>query len=313
MIETHDLTKKYGDLFAIRSIDLDLEKGDLFGFIGPNGAGKTTTMRIIATLLNPTWGEAYVCGNSIYTKPKEIRRLVGYMPDFFGVYDDMKVIEYLEFFAAAYRIKGPDRRKRCERDAGDRRSGLQARRLRQHALPRPDAAAGPGPRAAARSRKCCCWTNRSADSTRGPASKCGTCSGGWGRWARRLSSPATFFPELADICNKIGIIDRGVMNVNAEVADVMKQVRRQTVLHVGLSGSADDAAKMLEGLDIVDSIQSSGNGQLVVTLKEGVEDYSDLPTQLIQQGHRLVEFREDRLSLESAFMALDERHEVTTD
>ena len=75
MIITNNLTKKYGDLFAIRSIELKLDEGDLFGFIGPNGAGKTTTMRIIATLLNPTWGEAYVCGNSIYTKPKEIRRL----------------------------------------------------------------------------------------------------------------------------------------------------------------------------------------------------------------------------------------------
>ncbi len=83
MIKTINLTKKYGDMFAIRNIDLDLEKGDLFGFIGPNGAGKTTTMRIIATLLTPTYGEAYVCGNSIYTDPKEIRRLVGYMPDLF--------------------------------------------------------------------------------------------------------------------------------------------------------------------------------------------------------------------------------------
>src|SRR6187455_2099631 len=114
MIETRDLTKKYGDLYAIKSIDLNLDQGDLFGFIGPNGAGKTTTMRIVATLLNPTWGEAYVCGNSIYTKPQEIRRLVGFMPDFFGVYDDMTVMEYLEFFAAAYRINGSARRKICE-------------------------------------------------------------------------------------------------------------------------------------------------------------------------------------------------------
>ena len=114
MIKTENLTKKYGDMFAINSIDLDLGEGDLFGFIGPNGAGKTTTMRIIATLLEPTWGEAYVCNYSIYNNPKEIRRLVGYMPDFFGVYDDMKVIEYLEFFAAAYRIKGPERRRRCD-------------------------------------------------------------------------------------------------------------------------------------------------------------------------------------------------------
>ncbi|MGE0608616.1 MAG: ABC transporter ATP-binding protein, partial [Pirellulales bacterium] len=114
MIETRDLTKSYGDLHAIKSLNLNLQKGDVFGFIGPNGAGKTTTMRILATLLNPTWGEAYVCGYSIYTKPKEIRRVIGYMPDFFGVYDDMKVIEYLEFFAAAYRIKGPARKKICE-------------------------------------------------------------------------------------------------------------------------------------------------------------------------------------------------------
>lgn len=112
MIKTVDLTKKYGDAFAIRGVDLDLEAGDLFGFIGPNGAGKTTTMRIISTLLEPTSGEAYVCGHSVHTAPKEIRRLVGYMPDFFGVYDDMTVVEYLEFFAASYRIMGEDRRRR---------------------------------------------------------------------------------------------------------------------------------------------------------------------------------------------------------
>src|SRR5918999_3451888 len=110
MIETRDLTKMYGDLYALNRLTLKLEKGDVYGFIGPNGSGKTTTMRILATLLQPTWGEAYVGGYSIYTRPKEIRRMIGFMPDFFGVYDDMKVIEYLEFFAAAYRIRGPKRR-----------------------------------------------------------------------------------------------------------------------------------------------------------------------------------------------------------
>src|SRR6056297_3594795 len=114
MIKTTNLTKKYGDSFAIKGIELDLQKGDLFGFIGPNGAGKTTTMRIIATLLEPSWGEAYVCGHSVHTEPKEIRRLVGYMPDFFGVYDDMTVVEYLQFFASAYRINGEARRKRVD-------------------------------------------------------------------------------------------------------------------------------------------------------------------------------------------------------
>ena len=114
MIETNDLTKMYGDLYALNRLNLSLQKGDVYGFIGPNGAGKTTTKRILATLLNPTWGEATVCGYSIYTGAKDIRRAIGYMPDFFGVYDDMKVIEYLEFFAAAYRIKGPARKKICE-------------------------------------------------------------------------------------------------------------------------------------------------------------------------------------------------------
>src|SRR3974377_186922 len=114
MIETNDLTKMYGELYALNRLNLKLEQGDVYGFIGPNGAGKTTTMRILATLLNPSWGEASVCGYSIYTGSKEIRRGIGYMPGFFGVYDDMKVIEYLEFFASAYRIKGPARRKICE-------------------------------------------------------------------------------------------------------------------------------------------------------------------------------------------------------
>src|SRR6201990_817210 len=114
MIETTDLTKMYGDLYALNRLNLTLQQGDVYGFIGPNGAGKTTTMRILATLLNPTRGEAPVCAYSTSTGAKDIRRAIGYMPDFFGVYDDMKVIEYLEFFAAAYRIKGPARKKICE-------------------------------------------------------------------------------------------------------------------------------------------------------------------------------------------------------
>src|SRR3712207_6562450 len=89
MIETRDLTKVYGDLYALNRLTLKLDKGDVYGFIGPNGAGKTTTMRILATLLNPSWGEASVCGYSIYNGAKDIRRVIGYMPDFFGVYDDI--------------------------------------------------------------------------------------------------------------------------------------------------------------------------------------------------------------------------------
>ena len=302
MIETHDLTKKYGDFFATRSIDLELDEGDVFGFIGPNGAGKTTTMRILATLLQPTWGEAYVAGNSIYTKPKEIRRLVGFMPDFFGVYDDMRVIEYLEFFAAAYRIKGEKRRQVCEknlelvdlafkRDAfantlsrgQTQRLGLARVLLHDPAvLLLDEPASGLDPRARIEMRN---LLKRLRD------------------MGKTIIVSSHILPELADVCNKIGIIDRGVMSVNAEVAEVIRQVRRQTVLHVGVVGDADAAGKLLQQHDLVERIDTR-DGFLAVTLVEQATDYSDLPTVLIEAGHKISLFKEEDLNLESAFMAL---------
>ena len=301
-IEAKGLTKKYGDMFAIRDIDLELNQGDLFGFIGPNGAGKTTTMRIIATLLNPTWGEAYVCGNSIYTKPKEIRRLVGYMPDFFGVYDDMKVIEYLEFFAAAYRIRGPERRRRCnemleivdldfKRDAyantlsrgQTQRLGLARTLLHDpQVLLLDEPLSGLDPRARIEMRN---LLRR------------------LGQLGKTIIVSSHILPELADICNKIGIIDRGVMSVNAEVAEVMKQVRQRTVLIIEVKGDRDAAGKLLEQHDAVESVEVKKK-QLHVTLQQGIEDYSEIPSLLIGAGHKLTLFREEEVNLESAFMTL---------
>src|SRR5512139_4276571 len=114
IIETNGLVKRYGKLTAVDDLSLRVPRGAIYGFVGPNGAGKTTTMRILTTLITPTSGQALVAGYSVTEYPREVRRAIGYMPDFFGVYDDMKVLEYLEFFAAAYRIKGPARRKKCE-------------------------------------------------------------------------------------------------------------------------------------------------------------------------------------------------------
>ena len=302
MIKTVDLTKKYGEMFAIQKIELDLEEGDLFGFIGPNGAGKTTTMRIIATLLNPTWGEAYVCGHSIYTKPKEIRRLVGYMPDFFGVYDDMKVIEYLEFFAAAYRIKGPARRERCEemleivdldfkRDAfantlsrgQTQRLGLARVLLHDpQVLLLDEPLSGLDPRARIEMRN---LMRR------------------LGEMGKTIIVSSHILPELADICNKIGIIDRGVMTVNSAVDEVMQQVRERIVLKIGVTGDLDAAGKILEQHVDVDSIAEDA-GLLSVALNSQVKDYSELSAALVQAGHRLTLFREEEVNLESAFMTL---------
>ena len=104
IVETRGLVKRYGRLTAVKGLDLQVEEGAVFGFVGPNGAGKTTTMRILSTLLRPTAGEAWVAGHSVRRQRRDVRRAIGYMPDFFGVYDDMKVWEYLDFFAACYDI-----------------------------------------------------------------------------------------------------------------------------------------------------------------------------------------------------------------
>jgi ABC-2 type transport system ATP-binding protein len=110
-------------------------------------------------------------------------------------------------------------------------------------------------------------------------------------------------PELADVCNKIGIIERGKLEISAEVTDVMRRVRRQPVIHVGLSGKLDDAAKTLEGHPIVEKVEIR-DSHLLATLCEGTQDYSDLPALLIQAGHRLTAFKEEEINLETAFMAL---------
>ena len=109
-------------------------------------------------------------------------------------------------------------------------------------------------------------------------------------------------PELADVCNKIGIIDQGVMNFNAEASDLMRLVRRNTILRVRVTGDMDHAAKLIEEHEIVDSVERQ-NGELAVKLRENADDYSELPTLLVENGHKLSLFREEDQNLESAFMA----------
>jgi ABC-2 type transport system ATP-binding protein len=302
VIKTHNLTKKYGELYAVQAIELDLAPGDLFGFIGPNGAGKTTTMKILATLLDPTYGEAYVCGHSIYRDPKEIRRLVGYMPDFFGVYDDMKVIEYLEFFAAAYRINGPRRRQVCnekldlvdldfKRDAyantlsrgQTQRLGLARVLLHEpQVLLLDEPLSGLDPRARIEMRAVLRRL---------------------GQQGKTIMVSSHILPELADMCNKVGLIDKGVMDVNGTVTDVLRRVRERLVLHIAVTGDLDAAARLLEQSELIESV-AIANQQLRVTLKKGIEDYTDLSPLLVAAGHKIKLFREEEVNLESAFMLL---------
>jgi ABC-2 type transport system ATP-binding protein len=302
MIETVRLTKMYGQLYALRELNLSLREGDVYGFIGPNGAGKTTTMRILATLLNPTYGEAYVCGHSIYNGSKEIRRVVGYMPDFFGVYDDMKVVEYLEFFASAYRIEGTKRKQICDyvlevvqltykRDAlvtslsrgMTQRLGLARTLLHDpQVLLLDEPASGLDPRARIDMRA-------QLKKLRG--------------MGKTILVSSHILPELADICNKIGIIEQGQLIVNGDVSEVMRQVRAEVVLNVSVAERATDAADLLEQQPEVASIEMH-NGVIMVKLREGVHRYGHLATVLVENGFELNSFKEDEINLETAFMHL---------
>ena len=298
MIETRDLTKMYGDLYALNRLTLKLEKGDVYGFIGPNGAGKTTTMRILATLLNPTWGEASVCGYSIYNGSKEIRRLMGYMPDFFGVYDDMKVIEYLEFFAAAYRIKGPERRRKCDqvldlvylgykRDAlvTSLSRGMTQRLGLARVLLLDEPASGLDPRARIEMRELLKELRN---------------------MGKTILVSSHILPELADICNKIGIIERGQLLFDGDVQAAIRQVRTNSVYFVAVAnGQNPQARELLEGHIDVKSVEAREEEDcLRVTLTDGQHDGSFIAEVLVKNGFRVKMLKEEEIDLEDVFMGI---------
>ena len=303
MIETKKLTKRYGNLIAANNVDLKLDQGDVFGFIGPNGSGKTTTMRMLATLLQPDYGEAYVCGQSIYTNPAEIRRLVGYMPDQFGVYDDMQVIEYLEFFAAAHRIDASARRKVCEEklelvDMTFKRNAMvsqlsrgQTQRIglarvllhEPQVLLLDEPASGLDPRARIDIRR---LLKR------------------LGEMKKTVMVSSHILPELADVCNKVGMIEKGILIATGTVAEVMHKVRQTIVLNVRVRETPDAAAKILEQHPDVGKVEITSEKLLIVTLKRGVLDYSFVADVLLAAGLKLMLLREEELNLETAYMEL---------
>ena len=302
MIETIDLTKKYGDFCALDALDLRLERGDLFGFIGPNGAGKTTTIRILSTLLAPTWGEAYVCGHSIYTHPRDIRRAIGYMPDIFGVYDDMKVIEYLEFFAAAYRIGGTERRRVAERslelvDLVAKRDELvtslsrgmtQRLGLARVLLHDPqvllldEPASGLDPRARIEMRNLLKRLQ------------------GMGK---TILVSSHILPELADICNRVGIIEYGRLLACGGVQELLAQVRGRPVIRIRVAGPPERAADVVGGCPEAAAVEIR-DGEIRVTLADGVTDPAPLAARLVAAGHALQGLREEEVNLETAFLEL---------
>jgi ABC-2 type transport system ATP-binding protein len=302
VIKTVNLTKRYGTLVALSNLNLEISEGDCFGFIGPNGAGKTTTIKILATLLQPTWGEARVCDYVVGYQSRSIRPLIGYVPDYFGAYEDMVVQEYLEFFAAAYNINGAQRTKIVEdvlelTDLGYKRDapvdglsrGMKQRlsiaRVLVHdpkVLLLDEPAGNLDPRARIEMRELLKELRR---------------------MGKTILISSHILPELADLCNTVGIIEQGELLYSGPVADIVRKAQTGTIIHVGVTKDSEKALSLLSQHPQIESV-AANNGFLKVALKQGISDYSFIPAQLISAGFAVNLLKEEEVNLETAFMRL---------
>ena len=303
-IFTNSLTKRYGALVALDHLTLGLEPGDLFGFIGPNGAGKSTTMKILAGLLEPTWGAAQVLGRDVMTNGDVVRRNVGYMPDFIGVYEDLRVSEYLEFFASAYGIPRRERRKvvgdvleltdlKYKQDAfvDSLSRGMTQRlslaRVLVHDPPvllLDEPASGLDPRARIEIRELLKELQR---------------------MGKTIMISSHILSELGEFCNKLGIIERGKLIVSGTVDDLMEQARAHPVISVNVVGDAERAMACLTQDGRVNRVERVGtNGQLQVTLHDPELHHGFLIERLVAAGVQIDSVHPEKLKLEDVFLRL---------
>ena len=303
MIEMRDVTKRFGALTALDRLTLRLERGDCFGFIGPNGAGKSTTMKILACLLKPDFGSADVAGLSCATQGPKIRRVIGYMPDFLGVYADLKVHEYLDFFASAYGMPRSDRRKIVgdvleltdlvgKRDAmvDSLSRGMQQRlgvaRVLIHdpqVLLLDEPASGLDPRARIEMRSLLVELRR---------------------MGKTIMVSSHILSELHEMCNTIGIIEKGRLLFSGSIEEAVTR----SGLHRGIELAVDDAAKaalVLRDLPAVESTESESDGRLIVHLVNGDPAAARaIPRALVAAGVGLEAMQPRSVKLEDVFLRL---------
>ncbi|HMO25628.1 MAG TPA: ABC transporter ATP-binding protein [Tepidisphaeraceae bacterium] len=303
VIKTVNLTKRYGTLVALNNLNLEINEGDCFGFIGPNGAGKTTTIKILATLLQPTWGEARVCDLVIGYQSRMIRPMIGYVPDYFGAYEDMVVQEYLEFFAAAYNINGAAREKvvrdvldltdlayKFDAEVDGLSRGMKQRlsiaRVLLHdpkVLLLDEPAGNLDPRARIELRELL-KTLRQMGKT--------------------IIISSHILPELQDLCNTVGIIEQGELIYSGPWTDIVRKARSGMVVHIGLQSNTQSAAAVLAQDPRVAISNVREDGWLEISLAEGIGDFSFIPAKLIESGYKITLLREEEVNLETAFMRL---------
>jgi len=295
-----DLTKQYGKLTAVDSLNLHLEPGDIMGFIGPNGAGKTTTIKVVATLLRPTSGAAYVNDVDVFLYPEEVRPLIGYMPDFFGLYDDVKVWEYLDFFAASYFIPVNKRKGTIDdtleitdlavkRDAfvSELSRGMQQRLcLAKTILHDPklllldEPASGLDPRARIEIKELLREL---------------------GNMGKTILISSHILPELADFCNKIAIIEQGKLVISGDVDTIVARCRGGILLKIRTVERQEEALEFLKKLAVVGDARVE-NGSIIATYTgEPEEDYAVLDA-LVRNGFKIRSFDQTGLDLEDVFM-----------
>ena len=302
VIKTINLTKRYGSLVALSNLNLEIQEGDCFGFIGPNGAGKTTTIKILATLLQPTWGEARVCDLVVGFQSRQIRPMIGYVPDSFGTYEDMVVQEYLEFFGAAYGIHGSARGKIVNdvlelTDLGHKRDALVdslSRGMKQRlsiarvlvhdpmVLLLDEPAGNLDPRARIEMRELLKELRR---------------------MGKTILISSHILPELADLCNTVGIIEQGELLYSGPVADILERARTGRVLHVAVSSNTQLAQDLLRNDPKISEITQI-DGYMKVSMQGDVEDPSFVADILVRNGFRLTMLKEEEVNLETAFMRL---------
>lgn len=308
LIHVDGLIKRYGSFQALSGLTFSIPEGVIFGFVGPNGAGKTTCMRILATLMLPTAGTAMVDGEDVIKNPAEVRKRIGYMPDFFGVYDNLKVHEYLDFYGDA---QGMDANKRKTAAAellelvnlSDKAGvyvdtlsrGMKQRLCLARSLmhgPKllilDEPASGMDPRARAE-MKAILRTLKTMGKT--------------------ILISSHILPELSELCDQVGIIQRGHMALSGTVDQIVAQMGGQAPVVVRFAGDAAKAAEYLTQLPQVGMIEQEEQ-----VLRVGISGEDDaaraLLSQLIEKGFRVVDFHREKSNLEQIFLEVTERGEA---
>jgi len=315
LIEIRGLTKRFGDLVALNNLTLEIGPGEVFGFIGPNGAGKSTTMKILACLLRPDSGSVKVGGLDVRTDGDEIRKIIGYMPDFLGVYEDLTVDEYLQFFAAAFKIERKRRRKvvdsvleltdltvkrRAMVDSLSR--GMQQRlgvaRVLIHepkVLLLDEPASGLDPRARIEMRSLLTEL---------------------GRMGKVLLVSSHILTELGEMSTSIGIIERGTLLYSGSLQDALSRVRGGERIGVVLETGGATArslklkleadARVAKVIDVPteNGMASGGPPKVIVELTPGQHGHHFLLELLVASGARVASFTPEGVKLEDAFLKL---------